>query len=66
MKKFFSKLFKNKSTKDQSVLSFEILNAIYRYLLYENLTVNFKLKGFFDKIYIKELQPVYIKRNHRK
>ena len=52
MKKFFSKLFKNKSTKDQSVLSFEILNAIYRYLLYENPTVNFKLKGFFDKIYI--------------
>lgn len=52
MKKFFSKLFKNKTTKDQSVLSFEILNAIYRYLLYENPTVNFKLKGFFDKIYI--------------
>lgn len=52
MKNFFSKLFKNKSTKDQSVLSFEILNVIYRYLLYENPTVNFKLKGFFDKIYI--------------
>lgn len=52
MKKFFSKLFKNKSTEDQSLLSFEILNAIYRYLFYENPNVNFKLKGFFDKIYI--------------
>ena len=52
MKKFFSKLFKNKSTENQSVLSFEILNEIYSYLYYENSSVNFKLKGFFDKIYI--------------
>jgi hypothetical protein len=52
MKKFFSKLFKSKSTENQSVLSFEILNEIYSYLYYENSSVNFKLKGFFDKIYI--------------
>ncbi|WP_396191005.1 hypothetical protein [Flavobacterium sp.] len=52
MKKFFSKLFKNKSTENQSLLSFEVLNEIYSYLYYENPTVNFKLKGFFDKIYI--------------
>jgi hypothetical protein len=52
MKKFFSKLFKNKSTENQSVLSFEILNEIYSYLYYENSSFNFKLKGFFDKIYI--------------
>ena len=50
MKKFFSKLFKSKSTENQSVLSFEILNEIYSYLYYENSSVNFKLKGFFDKI----------------
>lgn len=52
MKKFFSKLFKNKSTENQSVLSFEILNEIYSYLYYENSSVNFKLKGVFDKIYV--------------
>ena len=49
MKKFFSKLFKSKSTENQSVLSFEILNEIYSYLYYENSSVNFKLKGFLIK-----------------
>lgn len=52
MKKLFSKLFKNKSIENQSVISFEILNEIYSYLYYENASVNFKLKGFFDKIYV--------------
>ncbi|MDD2368890.1 MAG: hypothetical protein PHQ90_06270 [Sulfuricurvum sp.] len=34
------------------MISFDILNAIYSYLYEESSSVNFKMKGFFDKIYL--------------
>lgn len=51
MKKWLSKIFNDKS-QHNSLISFEVLNELYSYLYYENASVNFKLKGFFDKIYI--------------
>ena len=51
MKNWISKIFNNKP-QDESLISFEILNELYSYLYYENANINFKLKGFFDKIYI--------------
>lgn len=51
MKNWISKIF-NKKPQEESLISFEILNELYSYLYYENANANFKLKGFFDKIYI--------------
>ena len=52
MKKFFSKFFKKKTEEKEinSIISFEVINAIYGYLYYEKNSVNFKMKGIDDTI----------------
>lgn len=51
MKNFFSKMF-GKENNEEKVLTFKVLDEIYSYLYYENPSLDFKMKGFFDKVYI--------------
>jgi len=47
----FSNLF-NRNNDPKSIISFDVINSIYGYLYHESNSVEFKMKGIYDPVYV--------------